>query len=70
MYKVLKAKFTQNPMLGLYLRETANHLLEEGNYWHDNYWGVCYCQQCKNIEGYNGLGKTLMKLRDELCRTL
>lgn len=35
----------------------------EGNYWHDNYWGNCTCDKCKNIEGQNKLGKILMKIR-------
>ena len=34
--------------------------LEEGNTWHDTYWGVC------NGKGKNKLGKILMQVREEL----
>lgn len=37
--------------------------LIEGNRWHDNYWGDCYCVNCLHITGKNKLGKILMLLR-------
>lgn len=40
--------------------------IEEGNYWHDNYWGVCYCEKCGGKKGNNQLGKMLMFIRDTL----
>lgn len=40
--------------------------LVEGNYWHDNFYGNCFCQKCAHIEGQNLLGRLLMKLRTEL----
>ena len=36
-----------------------------GNWWHDNYWGNCNCDRCKDIKGQNKLGKMLMDLREE-----
>ena len=45
---------------------THPQLLVEGNYWHDNFYGDCYCKKCVNIEGQNLLGKLHMKLRTEL----
>lgn len=67
MYKICLAKFTQNPHLKRKLiMMTGNQLLEEGNYWHDNYWGNCHCLKCKNIKGQNKLGKILMRIREEL----
>jgi hypothetical protein len=57
-------KFIQNPELNTKLVETRPHILIEGNFWHDNTWGDCYCSKCKNIEGGNLLGKLLMLLRD------
>lgn len=39
--------------------------LMEGNHWHDNYFGVCTCKKCENIQGQNQLGQILMKVRDE-----
>jgi len=47
-----------------FLLSTGSALIIEGNYWCDNYWGDCYCPNCKNIKGINKLGKLLMKKRD------
>jgi len=56
-------KFKQNRDLLHKLILTGDNLLIEGNYWHDNYWGNCFCNRCKNIEGQNKLGKILMGIR-------
>lgn len=61
----LRLKF-KNPSLRQKLLETGNNELIEGNSWHDNEWGSCYCARCQNIAGKNKLGKLLMKLREEL----
>ena len=45
------------------LLDTGNEVLVEGNYWHDNFWGNCTCNKCKNIKGLNKLGKLLMFIR-------
>lgn len=68
MYDVCRAKFTMNSSLKLKERllATGDKELVEGNTWHDNYWGNCTCDKCKDIPGRNQLGKTLMRLRDEL----
>lgn len=66
MYEVVKAKFNQNPDILRKLLNTGDELLEEGNMWHDNYYGNCYCPKCRNILGENKLGKILMKIRKEL----
>jgi len=63
METILTLKFNQNPLLIKKLLDTDNKLLIEGNYWHDNIWGNCYCQKCKNVKGQNQLGIILMKLR-------
>jgi hypothetical protein len=69
MKDILSCKFTQNPDINK-LRErllaTGDAYLEEGNTWHDNYWGVCYCDKCKDKEKHNMLGKLLMEVRDEI----
>lgn len=57
------AKFKQHPLLKYKLIDTFPMQLVEGNNWHDNYWGVCYCSACKD-QGKNMLGKILMNLRD------
>jgi ribA/ribD-fused uncharacterized protein len=65
MYKTLKLKFNQHPNLRLRLKKSTDYIIED-NYWHDNFWGNCTCEKCKDIEGQNWMGKLLMKLRDEL----
>jgi hypothetical protein len=62
MKKFLMQKFSKHEFKSLLL-STENMFLEEGNYWHDNFWGNCYCKKCKNIIGKNQLGKLLMKVR-------
>ena len=65
MYEIVKAKFTQNRTLKYKLMALEAVFLEEGNYWHDNIWGNCFCERCKNIKGQNKLGKILMIVRDD-----
>lgn len=68
MYDVCRAKFKMNGALHLeeLLLATGDEELVEGNTWHDNYWGNCTCDKCKDIPGKNQLGKTLMKLREDI----
>lgn len=68
MYAICYAKFSQNPHLKEKLLETGGEFLEEGNYWHDNYWGICSCDKCKEKLGQNKLGQILMTLRLEFQR--
>ena len=65
MYHILRYKVYQNKDLFVKLMNTENEELIEGNWWHDNYWGDCYCDKCKDIKGQNNLGKMLMDLREE-----
>jgi len=65
MLDLLRAKFSDT-MLAKLLMDTDDKKLVEGNYWHDNIFGNCTCDACKNIEGKNMLGKLLMQIRDEL----
>ena len=64
MEAVVRAKFTQNPLLKEKLLATDDMELEEGNLWGDTYWGVC------NGEGENHLGKILMEIRTDLNTTI
>lgn len=59
MYDICKIKF-ENPDLKRLLLGTGNQELIEGNTWHDQVWGKCYCAKCKG-NGENRLGKVLMK---------
>lgn len=58
MYKIVFAKFEQNPELRDKLIKTYPLELVENNKWNDTYWGVC------NGKGKNKLGKILESIRD------
>lgn len=67
MEGLLKQKFSK-PALRQMLLDTGDQELVEGNWWHDNYWGQCFCAKC-SVQGaktQNQLGKLLMKVRGEL----
>jgi len=59
MSKLLVQKFN-NPDLRKLLVATDPLDLEEGNTWHDTFWGVC------NGIGENHLGKILMQIRNNI----
>ena len=59
-------KFLQNPELAEKLIETGCMPLVEGNTWHDNYWGQCFCEKCRVIRGQNKLGRILESVRSLL----
>ncbi|TXT59147.1 MAG: hypothetical protein BAJALOKI1v1_1470002 [Promethearchaeota archaeon] len=61
MKEGVRAKFSQNPRLKQLLIETGSQKLEEGNRWHDDFWGI----DLKTNKGLNHLGKILMQLRTE-----
>lgn len=60
MRAILFNKFSHTA-LAEKLLATKDEELVEGNYWHDNYWGICFCNSCSN--GQNHLGKLLMQTR-------
>jgi len=66
MKRFLMQKFSYNEFKKLLL-STDDAYIEEGNYWHDNYWGNCYCKKCENINGQNNLGKLIMGVRGIIC---
>lgn len=69
MKEILADKF-RDPQLREILVATDDSYLEETNTWHDNTWGNCVCDKCKNIPGKNMLGELLMDLRDSYTQTL
>ena len=64
MRKFLCKKFAI-PELRQKLLDTGDAYLIEGNYWHDNHFGICYCEKCKG-KGENILGQLLMDIRKEI----
>jgi ribA/ribD-fused uncharacterized protein len=69
MARLLEIKF-EKPELRQQLLATAPKMLMEGNYWHDNFWGTCFCPRsskgCQGSMGANNLGKLLMNLRTSI----
>ena len=59
MELLIRKKFSI-PELSALLKSTGNEELVEGNWWGDQYWGMC-----RGV-GENRLGKILMKIRGEL----
>lgn len=67
MVNVCFAKFSQNESLKDILLSTGEDIIVENTTgWHDNIWGNCDCDKCKNKEGKNLLGKALMEVRAKL----
>lgn len=67
MVEVCYAKFSQNEELKEILLATGDEeIVENTTAWHDNIWGNCECEKCKNKEGKNLLGKALMEVRKRL----
>lgn len=67
MHEACLAKFSQHEYLKEALLSTEDEeIIENTTAWHDNIWGNCECPRCINKVGQNLLGKTLMKVRDEL----
>ena len=62
MLEIVRAKFTQNPVLAARLLATGARKLVEGNTWKDVFWGV----DLRTGEGENHLGQILMQVREEL----
>lgn len=65
MEKALREKFKDKELCEALLA-TGDQELLEGNTWHDNVWGNCWCGKCREIPGQNRLGKMLMMIREEL----
>lgn len=63
MRDLLKEKFSHQDLKEKLLA-TDGALLVEGNWWHDNFWGVCTCSKCP--PGLNHLGRLLMEIRTNL----
>lgn len=66
MLALLREKFSQEPERGILL-STGDQDLVEGNWWHDNYWGDCFCgRSACTFPGKNMLGKLLVTVRADI----
>lgn len=65
MWKILQAKFDQNPDAVQVLRQTRDRTIYEGNTWGDRIWGVTRGRGDTWV-GRNALGAMLMELRETL----
>jgi len=65
MFELLCNKFKQ-PNFKKALLQTGDAKIIEGNFWHDNIWGDCFCKKCENVSGQNWLGRLLMEVRDQI----
>lgn len=63
MTTINRLKFMQSPFFEK-LMATGDVQIIEGNTWHDNFWGDCSCDKCKDIKGQNHLGRILMNIRN------
>jgi len=66
MLRILMSKFRFGTDISNKLLATGDAVLVEGNNWHDNIWGHCFCEKCRTEVGMNGLGKLLMVVRNQL----
>ena len=64
MENLLRQKFSKGTDLLEKLKNIKGEIIE-GNYWHDNFYGVCACGKQCDGNGRNELGKLLMIIRDE-----
>lgn len=63
MLQATLLKFTQHPEMHQKLMETGETMIVEFNGWHDNFWGVCFCEKCGSALGENNLGLIIMHVR-------
>lgn len=69
MADVVRAKFDSSEDLAVWLLQTRQALLVEGNDWHDTTWGRCTCSKHQG-QGTNALGIILMATRARLTLEL
>ena len=71
MEELIFQKFSLNLELKEKLIETGDRKIIEGNNWHDNFFGICFCGKCpedkkRPAEQHNHLGIILMDVRGKL----
>ena len=67
MFDLLNVKFNlYNRDLREKLIQTSGKNIINGNFYHDNYWGNCYCNKCSQINKLNIIGKMLTLIRENI----
>jgi ribA/ribD-fused uncharacterized protein len=66
MRLLLQQKFAAGSELARSLLATGDAYICEGNTWHDNFWGACYCDRCVYTTKQNTLGMLLMQIRGDM----
>ncbi len=62
MWDLVHQKFEDENLLAQ-LKQIKEPIVEH-NWWHDNYWGVCTCERCRDIKAENWLGKILEDIKN------
>lgn len=65
MARFVAEKFKIQELADLLLNTFPVPLIE-GNNWHDNFWGMCFCEKCLKVPKYNWLGHILTRVRYRL----
>lgn len=66
MEDLVYQKFSKNHHLAEKLLSIPDDVeIVENNKWHDNFWGSCTCNKCKNLEKKNMLGVILTKTKNK-----
>lgn len=64
MKEIVLAKMQQNPSIASFLMSiNSESIVEDTTGWHDNIWGRCSCEKCKDVKSLNYLGKILVEVR-------
>lgn len=70
LYRVVRAKYEQNPKLLEKLCKTGDMLIIfDTTESHDNELGRCLCRDCQGKDIHNLYGKVLTRVREELRQT-
>lgn len=67
MFDRVLQKVLDWPAVGKLLERTGDKPLVEFNWWHDNFWGWCVCDDCRRELHQNWLGETWMKIRKDIA---
>lgn len=67
MKRILPCKFEDSKNHALFFSTSGLNLVYS-NQVHENFWGSCICNECKDKEHFNHYGRLLMELRDGMIK--